>query len=65
MIKATGEEVENFLNDETNELLMNLSSGVLPEYLQKDEVNLLIARYGEGWFEKLGYSEPKYKKPKV
>lgn len=57
------EKIIDVLNNETNNLLMNLSSGLLPEYLTKDEVELLIKRYGENWFDILGYSEPEYKKP--
>jgi hypothetical protein len=54
----------NVLDDETNNLLLNLADGCLPEYLTKDEVELLKNRYGENWFEDLGYKEPKYKRPK-
>jgi hypothetical protein len=48
---------------EVDNLLLNMMSGVLPEYLTEDEVELLIDEYGENWFEELGYSEPEYKKP--
>lgn len=58
------DEKTGFNIDETDNIVLNLSSGLLPEYLQKDEVNLLTNRYGENWFETLGYSEPIYKKPK-
>lgn len=62
-IVGSGENMANFLNDATNNLIINMSGGLLPEHLTKDEVSLLVARYGDGWFEKLGYSEPEYKKP--
>lgn len=45
-------------------ILANLSSGMLPIELSSDEVGLLTLFCGEGWFEKLGYSEPEYKRPK-
>ncbi len=44
-------------------LLLNMSSGLLPEHLRKDEINLLDKKYGKNWFTKLGYTEPDYKKP--
>lgn len=47
---------------EVGNLLLNMSAGVLPEHLTKDEVELLEKEYGENWFEKLGYSEPEYKR---
>lgn len=45
-------------------LLMNMSSGLLPEHMSKQEIKMLEKEYGTNWFEKLGYSELKYKKPK-
>jgi hypothetical protein len=51
------------LQDKTNNLLLNMSGGLLPEYLSKEEVLLLKNRFGENWFESLGYSEPEYKEP--
>ena len=44
-------------------LLLNMSGGLPPEYLSKNEVALMVERYGEDWLEKLGYTEPEYKKP--
>jgi len=44
-------------------LLLNMSSGLLPEHLSKEEVSLIEERYGKDWFEVLGYTEPEYKKP--
>lgn len=49
---------------EIDNLLLNMASGVLPEHLSKEEVELLKDKFGESWFEKLGYTEPEYKKPK-
>jgi len=54
---------EDVLQDEVCNLLLNMSGGLLPEYLSKEEVLLLKNRFGENWFESLGYSEPEYKKP--
>jgi hypothetical protein len=50
--------------DEVSNLLMNMSGGLLPEDLSKEEVELMASEYGDNWFEKLGYTEPRYKKPK-
>lgn len=44
-------------------LLLNMSAGLLPKDLSKNEVKSLEDFYGKDWFEKLGYSEPKYEKP--
>ena len=49
--------------DNTDNLLLNMSAGLLPKDLQPDEIKLLEIRYGKEWFEKLGYKEPEYKKP--
>lgn len=52
------------LEDATNNLLLNMSGGLLPEHLQPDEIELLKARFGEDWFHKLGYKEENgYKNP--
>ena len=48
---------------EVDNLLLNLSGGLLPKDLQPDEVELLKKEYGDDWFEKLGYTEPEYEKP--
>lgn len=50
--------------DEIDNLLLNMSGGLLPENLTVDEVSLLKDRYGDDWFAKLGYSELIYNKPK-
>lgn len=58
------------LKDKVNNLLLNMSSGLLPKDLTEDEVEMLQKRadeqYGENtdWFIKLGYSEPKYQRSK-
>jgi len=44
-------------------LLLNMSSGLLPEHLSKDEVKLLEEKYGPDWFSELGYKESEYNKP--
>lgn len=48
---------------ETENLLMNMSGGLLPENLTLSEIKMLQNKYGLNWFEELGYSEPRYKKP--
>jgi hypothetical protein len=67
MIRVVGiEEVEK-QEQKANKLanlLLNMSDGLLPEYLSQDEVELLKEEYGENWFEELGYNELKYKKSK-
>lgn len=50
--------------DETNNLLLNMSGGLLPKDLSENEVKLLRDRFGPDWFTKLGYSEPEYERPK-
>ena len=44
-------------------LLLNMLSGLPLEYLSEKEVDLVEEKYGKDWFEVLGYTEPKYKKP--
>ena len=50
---------------EVENLLLNMTGGLLPEHLSMEEVELLVAKFGEDWFTVLGYTEPKYKKPTV
>ena len=50
--------------DETTNLLLNMQGGLLPEYLTPREVKLLENEFGKNWFEKLGYTEPEYTRPK-
>ena len=49
--------------DEVENLLLNMGGGLLPEHLCKEEIELLKGKYGNDWFTKLGYKEPKYKNP--
>lgn len=50
--------------DRTNNLLLNMSGGLLPKDLKEYEIELLRDRFGPDWFAKLGYSEPEYERPK-
>lgn len=43
-------------------LLLNMASGLLPENLNKEEIETLEKEYGQNWFEKLGY-DSSYKRP--
>jgi hypothetical protein len=49
--------------EQLNNLIINMASGLLPNQLCGFEIDLLIREYGKNWFEKLGYTEPEYKKP--
>ena len=49
--------------DKVTNLLLNTTSGLLPEHFSKEEVKLIEIEFGENWFEELGYSEPEYNKP--
>ncbi len=49
--------------DEIDNIVLNLSAGLLPKNLSEDEVQMLTSRYGVNWFEELGYTEPLYEKP--
>jgi hypothetical protein len=51
--------------DETTNLLLNMSGGLLPEHLSRHEVELLVTVYGENWFYELGYNDFEYNKPEV
>lgn len=52
------------LKDATNNLLLNMSGGLLPEHLSQNEINLLEQRFGKDWFHELGYNEEDgYKNP--
>ena len=48
---------------EVQNLILNMSGGLLPEHLQEDEINLLKKKYGKNWFKELGYDETNYKNP--
>jgi hypothetical protein len=45
------------LEDETNNLVLNMSGGLLPIDLSAREINMLKIRFGEDWFHALGYKE--------
>ena len=49
--------------DKVTNLLLNMSSGLQPEELSKSEIELLKSKFGNNWFEILGYREPEYKHP--
>jgi len=57
-------ENRNVFTDLDN-LLMNMSSGLLPEHLSVREIELLTEKYGDDWFDKLGYTEPQYVRPRL
>jgi hypothetical protein len=66
--RATRTQVVNLKNidltDKTNNLLLNMTGGLLPEDLTKDEIWLLKQRFGVDWFNNLGYRElDGYKRP--
>ena len=62
MIFKDEKSLKNYFSIPVNNLLMNMSSGLLPEKLSKEDVNLLKENLGNNWFEDLGYTE-NYKKP--
>lgn len=49
-----------FQIDEIDNLLLNMTAGLLPKDLTESEVQLLEDRYGKDWFTELGYTEEKY-----
>jgi hypothetical protein len=49
--------------DYLTNLLLNMLSGLRPEELTEYDVKLLRQRFGDNWFEELGYSEPEYRRP--
>lgn len=51
------------MTNNARKMLLKLSTGVLPESLNKFEVTILEKEFGNNWFWDLGYSEKKYKKP--
>lgn len=53
------------LEDHVVNLILNMSGGLLPEHLLPDEVKLLQDKYGANWFERLGYNDKEYMRPKV
>jgi len=51
-------------NPEVESLLKNMSAGLLPEHLSRNEVAMLEERFGKDWFAELGYYEPTYRRPR-
>lgn len=51
------------LISETDNLLLNMMSGLLPENLTKHECDMLKERFGNNWFIDLGYNDIEYKRP--
>lgn len=49
--------------DETDSLLLNMMSGLKTEDLTSREIGLLEVRFGENWFEELGYTESEDYRP--
>lgn len=49
--------------DFVDNLLLNMNGGLLPEHLTESEVLALKDKFGEDWFNVLGYNEEEYKKP--
>ena len=62
IIELSAEQVKNISQYEN--LLFNMSAGVLPEHLTQSEVDLLKQKHGDNWFEELGYYEPEFDKSK-
>lgn len=44
-------------------IVLNMSAGLLPEDLSRTECIILKEEYGPNWFTQLGYDEKKYNKP--
>lgn len=40
-----------------------MSAGLRPDELTQDEINLLKEKFGEDWFEKLGYGRLQSQRP--
>lgn len=55
--------VTKFKFSEAENIVLNMSAGLLPEFLTKKEVKVLEEAYGNNWFQELGYFEPHFKKP--
>ncbi len=47
----------------SDNIVLNMSAGLLPKELSKNEIELLKNDYGEDWFHVLGYSEKHYENP--
>lgn len=48
--------------DYVDNLLLNMTAGLLPKDLTESEVSLLEERFGENWFTELGYNDWDYER---
>ena len=55
----------NKLSEKCLNILLNMTAGLLPENLTKEEVEILKRDFGDNWFEELGYKESEYNKPNL
>lgn len=53
-----------WMPDKVDNLLLNMTAGLLPKDLDQEEVTLLEERFGKNWFSELGYTEDKYERSK-
>lgn len=60
--KKLKEEAKWVAFSETENLLLNMAGGLLPENLTVQEVALLEEEFGHNWFKILGYEESEHKK---
>lgn len=56
------EQTTKIIND-LNNLLLNMSAGLVPINLSKNEREILAKEFGPNWFDELGYKEPEYQRP--
>ncbi len=47
----------------SDNIVLNMSAGLLPKDLSENEIEILKNDYGEDWFHVLGYSEKHYEHP--
>lgn len=59
MVELTGDQAVNITPIQN--LLLNMSSGLLPKDLDKKEIKLLEKEFGKNWFYELGYDDSYYK----
>lgn len=50
--------------DAVENLLLNMTAGLLPADLDEEEVKLLEDRFGKNWFNELGYNDDEYERSK-
>jgi hypothetical protein len=48
---------------ESDNIVLNMSAGLLPKDLSENECKILSKDFGEDWFHVLGYDEKHYEKP--